>query len=58
MRMKFCKHCKKEHPMSPKFWFLNGGLLRKCKVHYKAYEKKRYQERRKTTEIVSNIPTD
>ncbi len=36
--MRYCKKCQKEHPNSEKFWFKNGGKLRKCKIFYSKYE--------------------
>jgi hypothetical protein len=38
---RYCKHCDKSHPFNEKHFFLNGGLLRKCKKFYSAYESAR-----------------
>lgn len=40
--VKFCRHCRKDHPLTAEYWFKNGGILRKCKEHYKKYEQVRY----------------
>lgn len=43
---KWCKFCEKEHPVTADYYFLNGGVFRKCKVHYSKYEQARYRKRR------------
>lgn len=40
---KYCKHCQKNHPFNENHYFLNGGLLRKCKKFYSAYEAARHK---------------
>jgi hypothetical protein len=42
---RYCKHCQKDHPFSERYFFLNGGLLRKCKKFYSAYEAARNKAR-------------
>lgn len=46
VRKKYCKHCEQDHPYDDKHYFLNGGLLRKCKKFYSAYEAARDKARR------------
>lgn len=43
---KYCKHCQVDHPFDEKHYFLNGGLLRKCKAFYSAYEAAREKARK------------
>lgn len=45
MQTKHCKHCRTEHPLTPEYWYKNGGILRKCKVFYTLYEQRRGKKR-------------